>query len=186
MTRADSRRPLIRLAALALPIALWLLAPAAASALCAMPLPIEQAIRESEIVLVGTVTSTENMGRWATVQVHEIWKGPDLPATVVVLGGPEPGAASSIDRSFTAGARYLLVVSADEQGRLHDNACSATTEIGEGENKLRPADFRTPGVDDAGDAGVDLGGIAGAGLVAILVAAVLLGVGLVARGRQTS
>ncbi len=176
-----------RAALLAIPLAAWLLNPAAASASCAMPIPIGDAMREAQIVIVGTVTATENMGRWATVEVHEIWKGPDLPATVAVRGGPEPGAASSVDRSFDVGARYLMVLGSDPQGGLHDNACSATVEVGAGESKLRPADFRTPvAADPPNDAGVDLGGIAGAGAVAIVVAAVLLGAGLLARGRQST
>ena len=176
----------LHLLAMTLPLALWLLVPAPAAASCAMPIPIEQAIRDSPVVITGTVTSTENDGRWATVQVHEIWKGPDLPATVVILGGPEPGGASSIDRSFTAGARYLFVVTIDERGQLHDNACSATTEMAAGENKLRPAEFRTPAPAEATDAGADLTGVVGAGAVALVVAAVLLVAGLLARGRQAS
>jgi hypothetical protein len=184
MTGSRLRR--LRLAAAILPAALWLLVPATASASCAMPIPIEQAIRDAQVVIVGTVTSTENMGRWATVAVHEIWKGPDLPATVAVLGGPGAGVASSIDRSFEAGDRYLMVLSRDGEGRLHDNACSATVEIGPGENELRPAGFRVPATEDASDAGADLSGIVGAGAVALVVAAVLLGAGLLARGRQSA
>ena len=175
-----------RLLAATAPLALWLLVPAPAAASCAMPIPIEEAIRTAQIVITGTVTSTENMDRWATVEVHEIWKGPDLPATVRILGGPGAGAASSIDRSFKAGARYLFVVSMDEQGQLHDNSCSATTEMGAGENQLRPADYRTPAPVDASGTGTDLTGVVGAGAVALIVAATLLVVGLIARGRQST
>ena len=176
----------LHLVAMALPLALWLLAPAAASASCAMPIPIEEAIRSAEVVITGTVTSTDNMGRWATVEVHEIWKGPDLPSTVVIRGGPGPGSASSVDRSFQAGARYLFVASLDGQGGLNDNACSATTEMGAGENALRPADFRTPTPDDTSPTGGDIGGLVAPVGVALLVAAALLAIGLLARGRQAS
>jgi hypothetical protein len=176
----------LHFAVMTVPLALWLLVPAPAAASCAMPIPIEQAIRDSQVVLVGTVTSTENDGRWATVEVHEIWKGPDLPATTTVLGGPGPGTASSVDRSFTAGARYLFVVSIDERGQLHDNSCSATTEMGAGDNKLRPAEFRTPSPVEASDADSDVSGLVNAGVVALVVAAVLLVAGLLARGRQSS
>lgn len=176
----------LRIAAMTLPLALWLLAPAAASASCAMPIPIEEAIRSAEVVITGTVTATENDGRWASVEVHEIWKGPDLPAMVVVRGGPGPGVASSVDRSFTAGARYLFVVSLDGQGGLSDNVCSATTEMGAGDNALRPADFRPPTPAETSDAGVDLGGLVAPVGVAVLVAAALLAMGLLARGRQGS
>ena len=178
--------PRLNLAAMALLVALWLLAPAAASASCAMPIPIEEAIRSAEVVITGTVTSTENMGRWATVEVHEIWKGPDLPSTVIIRGGPGPGSASSIDRTFTAGARYLFVAGLDGQGGLTDNACSATTEMPAGDNALRPADFRIPTPAGTSDAGVDLGGLVAPAGVALLVAAALLAMGLLARGRQGS
>jgi hypothetical protein len=169
-----------------LPLAFWLLVPAAASASCTMPIPIEEAVRTAEVVITGTVTSTENDGRWAVVEVHEIWKGPDLPATVIVRGGPEPGTASSIDRSFTAGARYLFVASLDGQGGLSDNACSATTEMAAGDNALRPKDFRTPTPVEPSPAGIDIGALVAPVGVALLVAAALLAMGLLARGRQTS
>jgi hypothetical protein len=177
---------LLRLTAVTLPLALWLLVPAVASASCAMPIPIEEAIRSAEVVITGTVTAVENDGRWATVEVHEIWKGPDLPATVIIRGGPGPGSASSIDRTFTAGARYLFVAGLDGQGGLSDNACSATIEMAAGDNALRPADFRTPAPVDPAPAGVDLGGLVAPIAVALLVAAALLGMGLLARGRQAS
>lgn len=176
----------LHLTAIALPLALWLVVPASASASCMMPIPVEQAIRDAQVVIVGTVTSTENMGRFATVEVHEIWKGPELPATVLVLGGAEPGTVTSIDRSFTVGARYLFVAGLDGQGRLTDNACSATTEMGAGDNALRPADFRTPTPVEASPEGLDVGGLVAPVVVVLLVAATLLGVGLLARGRQAS
>lgn len=178
--------PRLHLAAMTLPLALWLIVPATASASCAMPIPIEEAIQTAQVVMVGTVTSTESQGRWATVEVEEIWQGPDLPALVVVRGGPEPGAATSIDRTFTAGARYLFVLGLDGQGNLTDNACSATTEIGVGDHALRPADFRTMSPEDGAAEGVDLSGIVGPGVVALLVAGLLLAVGLLARGRQAA
>ena len=184
MTSIALRR--LHLAAMPVLLALWLSVPAVASASCAMPIPIEEAIRSAEVVITGTVTATENDGRWATVEVHEIWKGPDLPATVIIRGGPGPGSASSIDRTFTAGARYLFVASLDGQGGLSDNACSATTEMAAADNALRPADFRTPAPADPAPAGVDLGGLVAPIGVALLVAVALLGAGLLARGRQAS
>lgn len=176
----------LHLAAMTLPLALWLLVPATASASCALPIPVEQAIREAQVVIVGTVTSTENEGRWAAVAVHEIWKGPDMPASVVVRGGEDPGTFTSIDRSYVVGARYLFVLGLDGQGNLTDNACSATAEIGAGDHALRPAEFRTPSPTDGADEGVDMTGVVGAGAVALIVAAVLLLAGLLARGRQAT
>ena len=176
----------LHIAVMTLPLALWLIAPATASASCAMPIPIEEAIRSAEVVITGTVTATDNQGRWASVEVHEIWRGPDLPSTVVIRGGPGPGSGTSIDRTFTAGVRYLFVAGLDGQGGLTDNACSATTEMGAGDNALRPADFRTPTPAEASPAGADLGGLVAPVGVALLVAAALLAMGLLARGRQAS
>lgn len=186
MTRRAARRHLQLLAA-TIPLALWLIVPATASASCAMPIPIEEALRTAEIVIVGTVTSTENQGRWAAVQVHEIWKGPGLPATVVVRGGPGPGVATSVDRTFSIGARMLLTLARDEQGNLTDNACSSSTEWNVGLERLRPAAPGTPlPNDDQADGGIDVSGVVGPVGVALVVAVLLLAAGLLARGRQSA
>ena len=42
---------------------------------CQMAPPIEEAVRTSELVFVGTVTAIDNEGRSATVQVEEVWRG---------------------------------------------------------------------------------------------------------------
>lgn len=124
-TRTASRR----LASLAAALLLALgpipsVTPAVAS--CAPPLPIEESLLLSDVVLVGTVTQLENGGRWVTVRVEERWRGPaSLPGTVSVRGGPEPGAATSVDRVFARG-RYLFFLT-DGPGYFVDNACSATT-----------------------------------------------------------
>ena len=62
--------------------------PAAAS--CVPPPALEEAVRTAEVVFVGTVMEAANRGRTATVRVEEVWRGPDLGATVVVdgLGSP--------------------------------------------------------------------------------------------------
>jgi hypothetical protein len=77
------------------------------------------------VVFVGTVTSTSYAGRKATVLVETIWYGPDLPAQVEVIGSPALNAATSVDRSFQQGARYLFVPT-NNQSPFQDNACSAT------------------------------------------------------------
>jgi hypothetical protein len=102
--------------------------PAATPALasCAPPRPIEESMRLADAVLVGTVTHLENGGRWAVVQVEERWRGPEsLPDTIEVRGGPEPGTATSVDRTFTP-ERYLFFLTKGP-GYFADNACSATT-----------------------------------------------------------
>lgn len=113
--------------------------PAAAS--CAVP-PLEDWIRSSDVAFVGTIVQLANGDRWATVNVEEIWHGPDLAPVVEVRGGPAGNVASSVDRTYGVG-RYLFAVSVAE-GVLQDGACSATTEWTEDLAKLRPADARRP------------------------------------------
>ena len=107
--------------------------PGAATASCAVPVPVPEAariaegVRNAEVVIVGTVGSTENQGRSATIVVEEIWKGRDLPSIVVVQGAQAGNAVTSGDRMFETGMRYLFTLAVDENGELIDNACSATT-----------------------------------------------------------
>ena len=126
-----------------------LLAASAAPVLadCMMPPPVEQAVQRAEIAFVGTVMSVANGGRWATVAVEEVWVGPDLPPLITVRGGPEGNSATSIDRSFTAGTRYLFMPFSAE-GTLQDNSCSSTTEFVAEHAKLRPANARLPLVSE--------------------------------------
>lgn len=176
------------LAALAL-----LASTATALADCMMPPPIQEAITSAEIVFVGTVTATTNRSTWAEVQVEEVWRGPDLPARVVVKGGPEGNAATSVDRSFEVGLKYLFFPFVDpdagpipdQTGGLMDNSCTSTTAWSAELIPLRPADVREPLGATTGEAGFDLGGLVAPLALALLVAGVLLVVGLVARGRQS-
>ena len=100
--------------------------PASVLGSCAMaPGSPDEAVLLGDVVFVGTVLRTENLGRWATVRVEERWKGSrDLPETVEVRGGPEPGVATSVDRTYLPG-RYLFVVR-NGDGALADDACSGT------------------------------------------------------------
>lgn len=98
--------------------------PAAAS--CATSPSIDEAVLRGEVVFVGTVLTTENDGRWATVKVEERWSGARaLGDAVQVRGGPEAGTATSVDRTYQAG-RYLFVVR-NGPGYLEDDQCTATT-----------------------------------------------------------
>ena len=159
--------------------------PSVTLASCVMIPDVATAIRQAEVVFVGTVTSTEGDGRWAHVSVEEVWAGPDQRATVVVVGALDQSGVTSVDRFFTVGARYLFLPRLGENGGLTDNACSATAEWDEAMVALRPATVREPtGIP----AGVDSG--PGALLVpagvAIAVALVLLLVGLAVRSRQSA
>jgi hypothetical protein len=114
------------------------LVPRPVSASCAGIVSLEEALLMAETVFVGSVVQVENQGRWATVRVEERWKGArDLPETVQVRGGPEPGTATSVDRLFAPG-RYLFLVTRGP-GYLEDNACSATTPWTDDLAGLRPA-----------------------------------------------
>lgn len=138
-----------------------------------------------DVVLVGTVLATAEAGRWASVVVDEVWRGPDLPGELLVKGGEGGNMWTSIDRTYEVGVRYLFALSNGDDGTLRDNACSATTEWTDDLTTLRPADARSPKGETSPDlGGTDLGGIVPVILAVAVVAAVLLGAGLVARGRE--
>jgi hypothetical protein len=158
--------------------------PATALADCIEPPRIEEAARSAEIVFVGTVTSTSNRDSWASVEVEEIWRGPDQPANVLVKGGPGGISATSVDRTFQAGAKYLFFPYVDGE-TLVDNSCTSTTPWSEDLLALRPAEARPPLGATEGASGFDFGAIVAPLGVALVVAAVLLLVGLAARGRQS-
>lgn len=162
-------------------------APGVAVASCAAPPPIDNAMQTADVVFVGAVRATSNGDRWAEVTVQEIWRGPDLPATVVVQGGPEGNMATSVDRSFRVGATYLFFPSVDAaSGVLSDTSCSPTTEWTPDLARLRPADARQSlGAAPATPAGFDWESLLPIGL-AVAVFGALLVVGLLARGRQES
>ena len=178
-------------------VALALLSlPAAAAARCVEPAPIAQAVQTADVVLVGTVTAIEQGGRLATVTVTEVWRGPDQPAIVKVRGGPADGP-TSVDRTFEVGARYLFTLILAANGGLGDNACSSTTTWEPGHAAIRPADIRTPlgavagpgetagsGEAAVAEAPFDPWSVVAPVGAALLAALVLLGVGLLARGRQ--
>jgi hypothetical protein len=153
----------------------WLVTAAPAAASCAEPPPIEEHLATAGAIFVGTVHEVTNESRTARVEVHEIWVGPDLPAAVTVHGGPEePGMATSVDRHFEAGVRYLFAVSAHD-GRLEDNACTATQPWTDGLAQLRPDVPRSPLPAAEGDTGslptpllVALTGVAAVALAGIL------------------
>ncbi|MGH2726824.1 MAG: hypothetical protein ACRDKS_07580, partial [Actinomycetota bacterium] len=119
--------------------------PAAAS--CFLPADAEgefrKAVASHPIVFVGVVMGTQAQGRSAIVNVIEVWRGPDFPAQVVVNGSPalEPNAATSVDRTFTPGAKYLFLPEGN-RSPFSDNSCSYTREFTPDLNQLRPAGAR--------------------------------------------
>ena len=104
----------------------------------AAPQSAEDAVLFGDVVFVGTVLRTDNLGRWATVRVEERWKGArDLADTLEVRGGPEPGAATTVDRTYLPG-RYLFIVTPVD-GLLTDTACTGTRAWTADLASLRPA-----------------------------------------------
>ena len=168
----------------ALPLFVQLAAPSAALADCMPPPPIEEALKSAEIVFVGTVAATSNRSSWASVTVEEVWRGPDQPAQVLVKGGPGGNAATSVDRSFEVGVKYLFFPYAADGG-LADNSCTSTTQWSAELAALRPADARAPVGATQGGGGLDVGGLVAPFAVALLVAGALLVVGLAVRSRQS-
>jgi hypothetical protein len=118
----------------------------AALASCAMPPGQGPAgFSAAPVVFVGKVTSTSNRDREATVKVESIWRGPDLPANVTVVGTPTSGwnTASSIDRTYTAGQRYVFVPT-NARPPFQDNSCTPTQPYTAAMASMAPADARTP------------------------------------------
>jgi hypothetical protein len=177
---------LVRVAPAVAPLVFFALlaAPATALADCMIPPPVEEAMTSAEVVFVGTVTATTNRDTWANVTVEEVWKGPDQPVSVIVHGGPGGNAATSVDRTFEVGTKYLLFPYVDERLGLADNSCTSTQPWTEALLPLRPANVRQPTGAPEG-AGFDVGGIVGPLVVAIVVGALLLGAGMLARGRDS-
>jgi hypothetical protein len=176
----------VRLWPALLPLALFTLlaAPGTALADCLLPPPVQDALTSADSVFVGTVTATTNRDTWANVTVEEVWKGRDQPASVIVHGGPGGNAGTSVDRTFEVGTKYLFFPYVDERLGLADNSCTSTQPWGAGLLPFRPANVRAP-TGAAEGAGFDIGGVVGPLVVAIVVGALLLGAGMLARGRDS-
>jgi hypothetical protein len=163
-----------------------LAAPAPTFASCAIMADIRDAMTSADIIFVGTVTATANRDTWATVTVEDVWRGPDQPAQVLIKGGPAGNAATSVDRTFAVGEKYLFFPYADPAGGISDNSCSSTRVWSPDLAALRPADARAAQgvVAPVVENGFDVDGLLAPLAVGVLVAGALLGVGLLARGRQ--
>lgn len=129
-----------RLLVLALSCVLFgVVAAPAAHASCAGPVgPLKKRLTSYDTVFVGTVTDTASGGRLATVKVESVWRGEVTPTATVAGGELAAGVASSVDRSYSDGVRYLFTPTGFEQGRYLDNACTATQEWTRKVERLRP------------------------------------------------
>lgn len=121
-----------------------------ARASCAPAPPLDKAYADAEVVFKGTVSAAENNGRTATVEVDEIWKGPPLPDSVVVIGGAEgENVASSVDREFRVGLTYLFFPN-NSSSPFRDNICTSTQPYSPKHERLRDPSTSGPG-DERGD-----------------------------------
>jgi hypothetical protein len=103
-------------------------------------------IAAAPTVFVGTVVYTSDQDRVARVKVESIWRGPQLPAYLDVHGSPVSGpfVASSVDRHYQSGRRYLFVpVNANPP--FDDNSCSLTQPYTAELTAYAPGDARAPG-----------------------------------------
>lgn len=121
---------------------LLVLLPGRASASCVFLGPYPQRLAEAEIVFVGTVEETSNKDRNVVVIVEEIWKGSEIPETVEIRGGAQGRrTASSVDRHFEAGVRYLFAPDMQAPaGFFMDNACTPTRPFVDRLERFRPPD----------------------------------------------
>ena len=186
-----SRSPAVVVVVVALAMALFTGPPVAAS--CAGPItaagaaPLLGQLDGAAVVFVGLVVGTSNSDRVARVKVETVWKGDGIPTYVTVSGTPAGGgAATSVDRTFTVGHRYLFAPYSGPSP-YQDNSCSPTQEYSASLDALRPANAHppTPGSD-----GLDPTGLAFLPLstwvlasAAALAAVILLGT-LLVRNRR--
>ncbi len=97
-----------------------------AHAACSPPIDQIAAMQRADSVFVGQVIELTDSSRIATVQVIEIWKGPDLDALVTVNGSLSGAPAVRVtDRTYLLGGTYL-VVPFGSRSPFFDEACSAT------------------------------------------------------------
>lgn len=98
-----------------------------AAASCAVsPQQTPSSFATAPVVFVGTVVATSNGDREATVRVESIWRGTEMLTYVRISGTPEPGAqATSIDRTYQLGMRYLFVPE-NSSSPFQDDNCTAT------------------------------------------------------------
>lgn len=78
-------------------------------------------VQRSPDAFTGTVLSVTSDGRVATVQT-------DGGAAVTVIGGPESGAVTSVDRTYEVGVRYEFHP-VNDHNPYRDNICTATHEV---------------------------------------------------------
>ncbi len=147
--RPPSRKTARWLAALMAAVAFAIAGGPTATASCAGGGPgspsLGDRLAASQVVFAGTVMYTSDQDRVARVKVESIWRGPVLPAYVDLHGSPVSGpfTASSVDRHYQSGARYLFVP-VNASPPFDDNSCSLTQLYTSDLNAYAPPDARAP------------------------------------------
>jgi hypothetical protein len=147
--------------------------PTAVLASCAAIPQLGPAIRNAPAVFVGTVTSVDHGGRVATVHVEDVWKG-RVGANVQVVGTPElNAAATSVDRIYSAGQKYLFIPFAGGGDRYQDNNCTLTQPFSVGLAAYRPSAAAAPKPAAETSSWTPLAGVGG---LIVLIAGMFMGV----------
>jgi hypothetical protein len=97
----------------------------AAFAECTDPPPLEDALRESPIAIIGEVTAAGLDADEATISVQWIWKGPDLPEELVLQTPSTPTLSGEVGFRFRAGTTYIIFLQ-DTTGPYEVGECSGT------------------------------------------------------------
>lgn len=149
-TQPSTRLAAVPFAALALALALVVGGASPAAASCLGPTSVDSSLRDADLAFVGTAVEVTNNGRWATFSVEEVWKGDPGGQRIEVRGGPGGQAATSVDRTYAAGTRYLVFArdpgarglsrAWGDDGRWEDGACSATQPYTADLDRFRPQD----------------------------------------------
>jgi len=126
-------------------LSLTLAGGANAAASCVQPKALPEEIAAAKTVFVGTVVFTWDGDRRARVHVESVWRGAALSAYVEVHGSPADGmfSATSVDRTYRAGERYLFVLFGDSQP-FQDNICTSTQVYTEAFDAYAPANPTSP------------------------------------------
>ena len=157
------------------------LAPGPAGADCAPAGTTPDRLRDATVVFVGRVVTTTDNGRTAHVRVEQVWKGAPVSDRVTVRSGPDgEGAASSVDRTFDAGVRYLFVPTRDG-AHFRDSSCSATVEYSGAVAQFAPDTVTLPRRSSTGSSGLAR---QAAIALAVVLGGVLLSVAVSRRRRR--
>jgi hypothetical protein len=113
---------------------------------------LRRRLAAADTVFVGTVVRVGAGDRVATVHVESVWQGEVADQVQVTGGETSPGVASSGDRHFAKGRRYLFVPwRAVNPAAFDDEACSDTRPWRDRLDRLRPPAAAPIAGGDAGE-----------------------------------